>query len=105
MNRLAIAGSGGRAGVGGARQPGEENEDDDDNDDGNDEDDVDAITMSPLAEDVPLHVETALMRRRRRVCSCSSQTDVQQVSHPYSPTPGTSSPTASQLGGFSALGR
>lgn len=99
MNRLAITGSGGdrNSASGGVGGPGEDEEDDDD--------DVDAITFNPLAEDVPPHVETALMRRRRRVCSCSSQTDLQQVSQPYSPTPGTSSPTASQLGGLFALGR
>lgn len=55
-------------------------------------------------EDGPAYAQTALTRRRRRVCSCSSQTDLRHSAHTYSPTPGTASPTASILG-FNIPGR
>lgn len=65
--------------------------------------------MTVAEEEAPLSaafVQTAIAaRRRRRVCSCSSQTDVQHGSHAFSPTPGTAgSPTASLLG-FNMFGR
>lgn len=80
-----------------------------------DELDIDATVAKVLATQnyddalrpvAPPHVQThtALMQRRRRVCSCSSQTDLKHVPMPYSPTPGTGSPTASLLG-FNILGR
>lgn len=71
---------------------------------------VEEEVMTPqdtLTEDAPPppYVQTALSRRRRRVCSCSSQTDLQHFSHSFSsPTPGTGSPTTSLLG-FNILGR
>lgn len=58
-----------------------------------------------MAEDALSYVQTALARRRRRVCSCSSQTDLRHLAHSFlSPTPGTGSPTTSLLG-FNILGR
>lgn len=59
-----------------------------------------------MAEEALSYVQTALTRRRRRrVCSCSSQTDLRHLTHSFSsPTPGTGSPTTSLLG-FNILGR
>lgn len=58
-----------------------------------------------IPEDAPAYVQTALARRRRRVCSCSSQTDYpQHGGHMNSPGTGSDSPTAS-LSGFNILGR